>query len=319
MLGDAAHRPDADACSPSATAPGWTWWTTCAGSTAGSASPGSASGTAGGTSTSCRATAKRSGWSPPGAFDLHNPGSAFGEPYVVRGGFGGGVDLLHGVARQRDPALPLPLAGSTARASRSGSRRATSPGYHTYKISPDGRWAFHTLLVVRHAARGRPRPPARSTRSVRTLVENRRLSATRWRGSRRGPAEFVKVDAGGGLELDGWIMKPPGFDSTKRYPVLFHVYGEPAGQTVLDQWDGGNYLWHLMLTQQGYVVASVDNRGTPVAARARLAEGDLPEDRHGQLGRSGGRRADHAAMERGWTRPGSASGAGAAAARRRST
>ena len=58
-------------------------------------------------------------------------------------------------------------------------------------------------------------------------------------------------------------MKPPGFDSTKRYPVLFYVYGEPAGQTALDSWGGEEYLWHLMLTQQGYVVASVDNRGTP--------------------------------------------------------
>jgi dipeptidyl-peptidase-4 len=58
-------------------------------------------------------------------------------------------------------------------------------------------------------------------------------------------------------------MKPPGFDPARKYPVLFHVYGEPAGQTVTDSWGGRNYLWHLMLTQQGYIVASVDNRGTP--------------------------------------------------------
>ena len=58
------------------------------------------------------------------------------------------------------------------------------------------------------------------------------------------------------------VVKPPDFDSTRRYPVLFSVYGEPAGQTVLDQWDDG-YLWNVLLTQHGYVVASVDNRGTP--------------------------------------------------------
>jgi dipeptidyl-peptidase-4 len=63
-------------------------------------------------------------------------------------------------------------------------------------------------------------------------------------------------------------MKPPGFDSTKRYPVVFLVYGEPASQTALDRWDGASYLWHLMLTQHGYVVATVDNRGTP-APRGR--------------------------------------------------
>jgi dipeptidyl-peptidase-4 len=102
---------------------------------------------------------------------------------------------------------------------------------------------------------------------VRTLTANERQRAALSR-LRRGPAELVKVDAGGGLQLDAWIMKPPGFDSTKRYPVLFNVYGEPAGQTVLDAWSGGNYLWHLYLTQQGYVVASVDNRGTP-APRGR--------------------------------------------------
>jgi dipeptidyl-peptidase 4 len=45
--------------------------------------------------------------------------------------------------------------------------------------------------------------------------------------------------------------------------VLFFVYGGPATQTVLDWWGGPDYLWHLSLTQQGYIVASVDNRGTP--------------------------------------------------------
>ena len=101
-----------------------------------------------------------------------------------------------------------------------------------------------------------------SHQRVRTLVENRRLKDAVAR-LRRGTVEFTKVDVGGGLALDAWIMKPPGFDSTKRYPVLFYVYGEPASQTVLDQLGGYVYLWHLMLTQQGYVVASVDNRGTP--------------------------------------------------------
>jgi len=68
--------------------------------------------------------------------------------------------------------------------------------------------------------------------------------------------------------LDGWMIKPPDFDPSKRYPILFHVYGEPAGQTVLDRWGGTGYLWHLMLAQKGYIIASVDNRGTP-APRGR--------------------------------------------------
>lgn len=84
---------------------------------------------------------------------------------------------------------------------------------------------------------------------------------------RRRPAEFFRVEADG-VAFDGWMMTPPDFDPARRYPVLFYVYGEPGDQTVLDQWRRGTYRWHLMLTQQGYVVASVDNRGTP-APRGR--------------------------------------------------
>jgi dipeptidyl-peptidase-4 len=58
-------------------------------------------------------------------------------------------------------------------------------------------------------------------------------------------------------------MKPADFDPKKTYPLVFHVYGEPAGQAVTDRWGGRQYLWHLLLAQQGYAVACVDNRGTP--------------------------------------------------------
>jgi dipeptidyl-peptidase-4 len=60
--------------------------------------------------------------------------------------------------------------------------------------------------------------------------------------------------------------------------VLFYVYGGPAAQTVLDAWGGRNYLWHLMLTQRGYVVASIDNRGTPAPrgrAFRKVIHGDI--------------------------------------------
>jgi dipeptidyl-peptidase-4 len=50
----------------------------------------------------------------------------------------------------------------------------------------------------------------------------------------------------------------------KSYPLLVYVYGEPAGQTVADRWSPRHHLWHVMLAQQGYVVVSIDNRGTKV-------------------------------------------------------
>ena len=69
-------------------------------------------------------------------------------------------------------------------------------------------------------------------------------------------------------------MKPADFDSTRKYPLLFHVYGGPGSATVNDAW-GCYYLWHLMLTQKGYLVASVDNRGTPAPLGRGVAKGHL--------------------------------------------
>jgi dipeptidyl-peptidase-4 len=96
----------------------------------------------------------------------------------------------------------------------------------------------------------------------RVLVANDRLRR-RVEALRRGRAEFIRLRADDGTPLDAWQMLPPGFDPSRRYPLLVHVYGEPAGTTVNDTWGGTQYLWHLMLTQRGYVVLSVDPRGTP--------------------------------------------------------
>jgi dipeptidyl-peptidase-4 len=85
---------------------------------------------------------------------------------------------------------------------------------------------------------------------------------------RQGRRERFRVTTKSGIELDGWALYPPRFDESRRWPVLFHVYGEPWGQTVQDRASLGNELWHLMLTQEGYVVMSLDGRGTP-APRGR--------------------------------------------------
>jgi dipeptidyl-peptidase-4 len=102
---------------------------------------------------------------------------------------------------------------------------------------------------------------------VRTMIDNHDVQE-RLAKLKPTAAEFFKVDIGDGVQLDGWMIKPPGFDSQKKYPVLFFVYGEPWGQTVVDRWGGRDRMWHTMLAQQGYIVMSVDNRGTP-APRGR--------------------------------------------------
>jgi dipeptidyl-peptidase-4 len=74
--------------------------------------------------------------------------------------------------------------------------------------------------------------------------------------------EFFNFNTTEDVNLNGWMMKPHDFDATKEYPVFMFLYGGPGSQQVTDAWGGSNYMWYQMLTQQGYIVACVDNRGT---------------------------------------------------------
>lgn len=74
--------------------------------------------------------------------------------------------------------------------------------------------------------------------------------------------EFFQFSLPDGTVLNGWMIRPPNMDPEKKYPILFDNYGGPNSQTVQNQYDGYLGTWHQMLAQKGYVVASVDNRGT---------------------------------------------------------
>jgi dipeptidyl-peptidase 4 len=146
-----------------------------------------------------------------------------------------------------------------------GERRRLTPpslaGWNEYQVSPGGAWALHTRSTF-------DRPPRIELVSLpghatlRTFVDNAPLNA-KLSTLERGQREFMKVEIEEGVSLDGWMMKPADFDAEKKYPVLVYVYGEPWSQTVVDRFQHSRYLWHLFLTQQGYVVLSFDNRGTP--------------------------------------------------------
>jgi dipeptidyl-peptidase-4 len=99
-------------------------------------------------------------------------------------------------------------------------------------------------------------------RVVRTLVDNAVLRS-KVEAIVKPAVEFFTLDIGGNVVLDGYILKPSSFDQTRKFPMLMHVYGEPAGQTVLDRWGGNQMLFHRALANEGFVVLSVDNRGTP--------------------------------------------------------
>lgn len=93
-------------------------------------------------------------------------------------------------------------------------------------------------------------------------IENNQLLKDKIQKFKPSPIEFIKVDKFVKLPLHAWIIKPADFDSTKKYPVLMYVYGGPGHQTVLNTWMGPNYYWFQLLAQKGYVIVSVDGRGT---------------------------------------------------------
>jgi dipeptidyl-peptidase-4 len=92
------------------------------------------------------------------------------------------------------------------------------------------------------------------------------------------PVEFVKVKAHDGMQLNAMMIKPANFDASRKYPVLVYTYGGPHVQVVLNQWAGSTFLWHEMMAQNGYIIFSLDNRGS--AGRGHLFE----EPIHHRLG-----------------------------------
>ena len=137
---------------------------------------------------------------------------------------------------------------------------ANFTGHNAYQMSADAKWAIQTFQNhVTPAKISLVRLP--DHKEARTLEDNHELKA---KFDRLGLAqkEFVKVDIGD-VVLDAYMIKPANFDPSKKYPLLFYVYGEPASSTVEDNW-GGEDMWHQYLAQKGYVVMSVDNRGTRV-------------------------------------------------------
>ncbi len=73
---------------------------------------------------------------------------------------------------------------------------------------------------------------------------------------------FFMFTTSDNVALNGMMLKPPDFDPLKKYPVLMYVYGGPGSQTVVNRWNATNGIWFQMLAQMGFVVVSVDNRGT---------------------------------------------------------
>jgi dipeptidyl-peptidase 4 len=139
------------------------------------------------------------------------------------------------------------------------ARISTEPGTHVVEFDSTLHWYVDTYS---HAGV----PPVQVLRrsdgtAVRAIASNQVL-AGKIASLRLTPPEFVKVRVADGTLLNAFVIKPRDFDPNKRYPLLMWAYGGPGSQTVLDAWGGAYYLWFQKLARDGYLIASVDNRGT---------------------------------------------------------
>ncbi|MGH7720776.1 MAG: S9 family peptidase [Gemmatimonadaceae bacterium] len=187
---------------------------------------------------------------------------------------GADVSALAGVDERRGEvyvieASPSPMERQLFRYSlrNAGSRTrlTTARGTHAVDLAPGARF-----VVDRHSTASTPMMATLyelpAMRQRRVLVDNdtlrRRLEQLAVR-----PPQFFKLPIPGGDTLNAYRIVPADFDSTRRHPVLMYVYGGPGSQTVTDAFGGTRYLWHQLLAQRGYVVVSVDNRGTGARGR----------------------------------------------------
>lgn len=134
-------------------------------------------------------------------------------------------------------------------------------GDNSYQVADNGSHAIHrhSSLLSPPQYRLVSLPDHRELQMLEDNLELRKRLDT----IATGDTEFFTVRARDGLEMDGFMLRPPNFDPSQSYPLLVYVYGEVAGQTVRDRWAGSRNLWHRLMTQRGYVVVSIDNRGTP--------------------------------------------------------
>jgi len=137
---------------------------------------------------------------------------------------------------------------------------ANQNGTHDYEVSPTGKFAFHSFsnYYTPNADEVVSLPSHKSTDGDNI---NKKVAAA---DKSKSNISFFTVKTADGVEMDAWMAKPANFDSTKKYPVVFYVYTEPAGQNVKDEYGvTENRLYNGSMANDGYIYISIDNRGTP--------------------------------------------------------
>jgi dipeptidyl-peptidase-4 len=156
-------------------------------------------------------------------------------------------------------AIAVPFDGN--KAMRQPERITTEDGWHDASVSRDRQYVIDTHSTITE-------PPTVTLRRIDgeplTVLESNEALKERLAALDLPEPEFTTVpSAEDGTDLNAYLIKPTGFDSTRQYPLLVYIYGGPGVQTVTDQWGGPRHLWHLYLANTyDLVIASVDNRGT---------------------------------------------------------
>ena len=133
-------------------------------------------------------------------------------------------------------------------------------GTHSYSFSPNGKYAVHSFSnsftrSSREFISVANQKPLNEKKSIFARIDSLKVKST---------TEFFKIKTVDNVEMDGWMVKPVNFDSTKKYPVVFYVYTEPAEATVKDSYGSSrNFLYLGDMAKDGYIYISLDNRGTP--------------------------------------------------------
>ena len=145
-----------------------------------------------------------------------------------------------------------------------GKNKLLSPeslkGTHDYSFSSNGSYALHSF--TNHYT-----PSSKEFITVanqKALSEEESILNNIEKLEKKPSIEFFTITTADNVEMDGWMVKPTNFDPSKKYPVVFYVYTEPAMTTVKDNYYAGrNWFYKGSMADDGYIYISLDNRGTP--------------------------------------------------------
>ncbi len=141
------------------------------------------------------------------------------------------------------------------------TRLSGEDGWYDWDVAPGGAHVIQTWSDVKTPPVITIREPAGDT--VRTLIENDLTGFAKYEVP---TPEFLSFETSDGVSLNAYMIKPPGFDPSKRYPVVAYGYGNAASQMVVNRWGSARGamrdLFHRHLAAHGYIVWCMDNRTT---------------------------------------------------------